>query len=118
MAYSVPTFNLVAKVWSGTLPPPNPPRIPALICQLRYPGKGSTAQDAANDWVFSPTILVPARSDLRDRFTLTGEDLVELPAGTGRMYRVVVVDDVARGFTNEYRFAMLFKWGAWPTPIP
>jgi hypothetical protein len=51
-----------------------------------------------------------------------GGDYVEVPAGTGRWYQVVAVDDVAKGFTNEYRMAVCQSTnqhvGTWPFPYP
>jgi hypothetical protein len=48
-------------------------------------------------------------------------DLVEVPAGTGRFYRVQWVDDLGKGFDNEHRFALLLQtntFSPWPIPMP
>lgn len=131
MPFRVPTFNLTCNVWSrasvptgpvdiSTLPPP---RIAGLACQLRAPGKLSTAQDELNYWIFAAELLVPAGTDLRDNFSWDGvainkPDFVEVPAGSGRGYTVVAVDDVGKGFSNEHRFAFIFKNPKWPIPAP
>jgi hypothetical protein len=64
-------------------------------------------------------LLVEKGTDIRDGSATVRGDTVECPAGTGRFYRVGYVDDVAKGFPNEYRVALLSKRGpSWPTPIP
>lgn len=126
MGFRVPAFNLVYNVWSradvpaGPIDPLTlgPPRATDLECQLRAAGKQSTAQDEQTYWVFSWALLAPPAADLRDSFNSGGPDLVELPAGSGRWYTVVAVDDVAKGFPNEYRIAFIMKNAPWPTPIP
>ena len=55
-------------------------------------------------------------------------DVVEVPSGSGRWYQVNLVDDVVKGFTNEYRIATIVKIGQnyggtapglfWPIPMP
>jgi len=117
MGFKVPTFNLTARIWSSATPITSPPRL-TVTCQLRAAGKQSTGQDAANDWVFLWSLLVPALTDIRDIYNGSGEDKVECPAMSGRIYRVKMVDDVAKGFANEYRIAFLQKIGSWLTPIP
>lgn len=53
-------------------------------------------------------LLVPRGSDIRPGLGFWGTpDTVECPAGSGRYYDVLCVDDVARGFANEYRLASL-----------
>ncbi len=63
-------------------------------------------------------LLLPAGSDIRDYSTSSGDDFAECPSGSGRLYRVKYVDDVARGFPNEYRIAFVIKYVPWPTPNP
>jgi len=131
MGFRVPSFNLSAFVWSrddvppgpvvaGTLPPP---RIDGLQCQLRAAGKQSTTQDEPHTWSFGPALLCPAGSDIRDWACFDGlamdkPDLVEVPRESGRYYTVAYVDDVAKGFPNEYRIAYLVKNPYWPIPVP
>ena len=119
MPFQLPTMNITCDVWTGTTPPPGAPRLTGIACQLRAAGKQSTGQDPANAWSFLWALLVPKLTDLRDSAnTPSGSDIVEVPAGTGRFYTVQYVDDVARGFTNEYRVAFLLKRAPWPTPTP
>lgn len=76
-------------------------------------------------------LLLPALTDIRDAACASGyTDIVEVPDGSGRWYSVEYVDDVAKGFTNEYRVAVLskafddgyvsnhFPGLKWPSPIP
>jgi hypothetical protein len=50
---------------------------------------------------------------------VSSADTVEVPAGSGRYYAILAVDDVARGFENEYRLALAEPaYNLWPVPIP
>lgn len=132
MGFRTPSFNLVCNIWTRsdagpgprTAAPAAPPRL-SPACQLRAAGKQSTAQDDQKWWAFAAELLLPAGTDVRDDFTIDPglavadqPDLVEVPAGSGRWYTVVQVDDVAKGFPNEYRVAMIFKNKFWPIPTP
>lgn len=131
MGFRVPSFNLTCNIWSRASVPAGPvdvttlppPRIADQECQLRAPGKMSTAQDEANFWIFCPMLLLPAGTDVRDDFSWDGvamnkPDFIEVPVGSGRGYTVVMVDDVGKGFANEYRFAFIMKNAHWPIPAP
>jgi hypothetical protein len=73
---------------------------------------------------------VPKGSDVRDGSCALLNDFVEVPQGSGRWYVVMNVDDVGKGFPNEFRYATIGKifQGAsgsgsftglfWPAPIP
>lgn len=127
MAFVPPTYNLVCRVWSkGVNPLANPPRNPAQSCQLRGPKE--TLGSALNYLGFTQVnvsmyLLLPKGADLRDdQPTSTIGDTVECPSGTGRYYEVFCVDDVAKGFLNEYRVAYMGKATnpalIWPVPYP
>ena len=117
MAYRLPVFNLSANIWRSGNPTSNPPDVVS-PCQLRAAGKQSTGQDVANDWSFLWAVLFPPLTDVRDAYSAPGQDTLEVPAGSGRFYQAALVDDVAKGFTNEYRIAFVLKLIAWPSPIP
>jgi hypothetical protein len=131
MAFSVPTFNLVCNVFTGPFLA-KVLRIANLPCNLAVGRRTNAYQPAFQTdtgGASSPMLLVPARSDLRDNGCVGGYDVVEVPAGTGRFYALVQVDDMARGFPNEYRIATMgkcvlnndpvdFAGTFWPTPIP
>jgi hypothetical protein len=96
---------------------------------------GRRIQQAGNDYTnqlyggAAPSLLLPPGTDIRDDSCVSGRDVVEVPAASGRWYFVSLVDDVGKGFPNEYRIAsigkacqridpVLFPGLFWPTPIP
>lgn len=113
----LPTFNLLCNIWFGIqpLPPVAVPNLPLLACQL-VPG----------EFVYGAAILggmflkVPALTNVQyvRPFPLFGADIVECPAGSAHYYQVVYVNDVGKGFPNEYRFIRMQDVGVVPTPIP
>jgi hypothetical protein len=68
------------------------------------------------------TLLCPALTDLRWQPFYNQYDVVEVPLGSNRWYFVMDVDDIAKGFTNEHRFAVIQKLNIapfeWDDPIP
>lgn len=65
-------------------------------------------------------VMFPAGTDIRPGtgFGMSA-DCIEVPSGSGRYYRVAALDDVAKGFTNEYRLAICSQlpyMGAFPIP--
>lgn len=53
-------------------------------------------------------LLVPKLTDIQCDWNLSGQtDTIECPAGSHRFYRVDNVDDVAKGFANEYRIVWM-----------
>jgi hypothetical protein len=120
MAFTVPTFNLVCNVWTNPGPPGAPRLSPA--CNLQHarrvfaPSEGGTFT-LANPWI-SMFLLVAKGTDIRDQYCPSGQDVIECPQGSGRMYYCVHVDDVGKGFTNEFRCCVIAKLGSWPQPIP
>lgn len=132
MSFSVPTFNLTCGIHTVT-PPSNYDLRLQSACNLAM-GKrtawpfGGSAIDSANVG-FTAQLLLPALTDVRDSSGGHVADVVEVPIGSGRFYQVQMVDDVGKGFPNEYRFATLAKIWAfgdwipynvpnWPIPIP
>lgn len=125
MAYTLPTFNLTVNVWHAhdltTGPPAGAPDV-VPSCNLalarKYEGSGP----------FAMHCYLPPLTDVRkpDVTNVDLVDIAECPAGSGRWYVIWCVDDVGKGFANEYRVAGLYpadEWtsdGAWnwPTPIP
>jgi len=123
MAFVLPTFNIVVNIYSAGFPPPGgPPRLTNIAAQLRAPSANNVmylSTVAANS---AQCLLLPPGTDIRDRFCtpINSMDYVEAPAGTGRFYIVVIVDDIGRGFPNEHRYVILQKviGVPWPVPIP
>lgn len=123
MAFVPPTFNLVCKIWDKGVPVANPPRNPAQVCQLRVPHSINFVAVnifPINEYI-AAMLLLPANTDIRDDIPNSNiGDTVECPSGSGRYYEVFQVDDVGKGFLNEYRIAYIGKSStiAWPVPIP
>lgn len=119
MAYVLPTFNLTGNCWHGLNHPPAAPDL-VFDCNLCF-GRRIGPFDAITT-AFCMQLLVPAGTDLRTPVQgIPNFDLVEVPAGTGRFYRVQWVDDLGKGFDNEHRFALLLQtntFSPWPIPMP
>jgi len=121
VAFTVPTFNLVVNVWrQGNAPPAVPDAF--FVCNLAWGRRVSSPQGlagSANEPLL--TLLLPAGSDIRGPQCVDPDTCVEVPAGSGRIYAVVGLDDIGKGFANEHRAAVL-QWtilfGFWPSPIP
>jgi hypothetical protein len=120
MAFTVPTFNLTCNIYSNTTTWPAVPRLTA-VCNLAVGSKIRQNFSALHAWTVF--LLLPKLTDIRGPVNASpGADVVECPAGSGRTYSVLSVEDVGKGFPNEYRCAMMLAnpIGAhfWPTPIP
>lgn len=131
--YTLPDFNLTANVWTAELnslsarwsfQPPTRARdfqTPAQVYIQQRASVSSYAipfRDGSN-----VTAGVLVRIDLRVpkgtflRYPLPNNldgssvfDLVEVPAGSGKFYFVVLVVPVHQGFTNEYLMAVLIPY--------
>jgi hypothetical protein len=131
MAFTVPTFNLLCDVYSGPWPTKSL-RISDLPCNLAAarPAKSTAVENEGELWINGyMTLLVPALTDLRMLGQGVQNDILEVPAGTGRWYQLNFVDDVGKGFSNEHRMALLvqiaepllpsqFPGLFWPIPMP
>lgn len=122
-------MNLRCNIWDnasyvGANPIVLPPRLSLIVCQLTYGRRGNLAAQfyPALGGAVTPqgmSLLVPKLTDIRGGQDINGGDYVEVPAGTGRLYAVDFVDDVGKGFTNEYRDASIFALrGKWTPPYP
>jgi hypothetical protein len=131
MAFTVPTFNLLCNVYTGPWVS-KVLRIPDLPCNLAIGRRVQQEIQAFGPGAFgasSPCLLVPALTDIRDLSCVDVSDIIECPSGSGRWYGVTIVDDMAKGFSNEYRLVGLtkacnnnsdveFAGVYWPVPIP
>lgn len=130
MSFRPPTFNLTCHIWRNT-GVGGVYAAPDVISQCNLsPGRrvNRTAQigggpGAGTDMYME--LLLPKLTDVRAAWNGASEDLVEVPAGTHRFYLVQSVDDVGKGFLNEYRLAvMLYNdggtpfLGGIPAPVP
>jgi hypothetical protein len=131
MPFSVPNFNLTCDIFSAPWPV-GAPRIAGVPCNLQFgrrlqSGIGALGFNDSGPILMS--LLLPALTDIRALQCQALGDIVECPSGSGRVYLVLGVDDVGKGFPNEFRVAMMtaaseFSVGSsftgllWPTPIP
>lgn len=142
MALSLPNFNLTCKIWHGGFSwnaaypvavPVGPPSL-TTVCQLFIPPNiyagswvpyqtaGGIIQALGNR--HPPVFLrLPKGTDARCFYfqfpVPLPADLVECPSGSKRLYGITWVDDIHKGFSNEYRVAMLvnvYYAGTWPMP--
>lgn len=127
MPYRLPTFNLMCNIWHGVdIESPRNLGTPdvTVSCGLQFGRKNAGSNST---FVY---LLVPALTDVRlsSWYDLSFQEIVECPAGSGRWYWVYNVDDVGKGFANEYRVGTMLtthihvgyldqSW-AWPFPIP
>lgn len=122
MPFILPTFNLTVNVWYAGVPVANPPSL-VVMGNLAFSKRTHIAQAIQPGPAVIPIcyvyLLLPALTDIRGRWENGGpNDIVEVPAGTGRYYGVVQVEDIGKGFANEHRVAVIFQTAAWPIPIP
>jgi hypothetical protein len=120
VAYSIPMMPLMADLFTGgdfTMP-----ARATVTANLAWGRRVNVATSGGTGDLFAGqafmTLLVAAGSDVRGPQNAGGADGVECPAGSGRQYVVIFVDDLGKGFPNEHRGAILQPIGAWPTPIP
>jgi hypothetical protein len=120
MAFRLPTFNVAVNIWRFGNATTNPPDVVTtgnlaigrrVGVLLAYTSTSVTEPGGA--W-----LLLPANTDIRDNKAPAGADTCEVPAGTGRFYSVVWVEDLGLGFFNEHRFAEVVGLGPWPLPFP
>jgi len=131
MAYKIPEFNLNVAIFTGPWPVGIHREIVKgnLAFGRRVQQVRVTEVQPANTYGGQCTLLLPALTDIRDGSCNLNPDFVEVPSGSGRWYGVMLVDDVGKGFANEYRAATIGKiWQGidgvgsypglfWPTPI-
>lgn len=132
MAFRLPNFNLrcnirptTSHVWPPGTVPTGANRLTNQLCALVAGERSSAAAVQISATSTYPTsigmfLLLPALTDIRGIQDSTfNVDAVECPAGTGRWYQVAWVDDVAKGYANEHRMALMFPYqGRWVAPYP
>lgn len=134
--FDLPQFPLTADIYSMFVGYDFNDRFfrATVSCQLRGFGPALKVGWSAQFKLFTEhyagwALLLPPLTDIRDASCNGFSDVVEVPSASGRWYVVMYVDDVAKGFANEYRTANLVKMGPdaiptavnfpyWPTPIP
>lgn len=128
MGFRLPTFNLLCNLsqpdLANTVMVPSPPyRVAGQLCQLTYGRRvnvtstGGTAQ--VGTLALTMNLLLPPLADVRGPQDIRSFDMAEVPAGSGRWYSVVAVDDIGKGFDNEHRSASIHAMeGQWVPPYP
>jgi len=142
VGFPVPTFNVPVNLWraatviAGTLPLP-PPDLTFNANLAMAKGRSFANFFIEAGGTFRPIeytqLLSPKLTDIRGHIGNAWDgDVVEVPAASGRFYFVAWVEDVAKGFANEYRLANLLQpssliitltghpWSIflWPVPTP
>lgn len=130
MAFQVPHFPIFAAIWrgggvGGAYASPD-----VVTAANLSPGRRVLVTTPLIGGAGSPVpmeLLLPARTDIRASWNGAVSDLVEVPSGSKRFYTVAWVDDVGRGFANEYRLATMYylingnttlAGGPFPAPTP
>lgn len=112
MPFSLPDFNLVASLWRS--PDAWPGTVTATSNVQLYLTSRPLLDVTPGDptaWVPPVYVRFPALFDVRP------DDQLEVPSGTDRIYRVRWVDDCHKGFSNEYRVALVEQENQ-PFPLP
>jgi hypothetical protein len=112
MAFTLPAFNLAVNLWRVGDPPIPAPSTRTFMANLargnRHVITGYLGDFGQNP-ILEMMLLCPKLTDIRPYVSGFFNDLVEVPAGSGRYYVVFSVDDCAKGFANEYRCALLIR---------
>ena len=113
----VPTFNLTVDVWVNFagiwVYPPVVPKTYSSVAQLTL----GERTFGINALAYQAFILFPKLTDIHFNRGAFGVDIIECPAGSGRCYQVYHVDDVGKGFLNEYRQATCTMIAPYPVPL-
>jgi hypothetical protein len=126
MAFRVPAFILPCAIWTGPKAGPGP-RV--VVLATMSPGQRVIVPVADPPGTFVDRcyshFLLPKGTDVRGvTVAYSVGDALEFPQGSGRWYNVTWVEDVAKGFANEYRMAVAFQnlnvafAPVWPQPTP
>lgn len=119
--YHLPVFNLTVNIWRNQSDVGVHPPDVVTLGNLAWGRRVNVPAVGAADAYGVMTLLLPALTDIRDNpLSPANADFVEVPAGSGRIYGVIVVDDMGKGFANEHRAAVIQKTSGfpWPNPIP
>lgn len=121
MAFQQPTYNILFNAWrSDHSPAIWPPDVAAAKGNLAWGKRVNTMSTggtgSAGVPVTAMTLLLEATVDLRDQWSTTGSDVVEVPAGSGRFYVVWTCDYIGLGFPNAHKGATLIKTIGFKTP--
>jgi len=120
--FTLPSFPLTVNIWRGGNDVQAAPPDVVVSANLVFPRRAEFGPSVVSDfaaawqmltlgWVYM-SLLLPIATDIRFRDSALGQeaDAVECPAGTGRFYIVIFVDDVGKGFANEHRQALMLRY--------
>ncbi len=125
--YNLPVFNILAdfSVYDGVT---RTVVLSSIPCQLQNNWKRGQTVVQVLDPVFGEPfdsygslVKVPAGTNVFLPNYTNGyiATYLEVPAGSGRLYEIIQVDDCAKGFSNEYRVCLVGAvWFEWPVPTP
>lgn len=90
------------------------------VCQLRIYKTAGVVNAFGFLTGMSVAVLFPKGTDIRGQIGFqTNQDMLEVPSGSGRYYTIRTFDDVAKGFSNEYRMAICVQAGyVGALPVP
>jgi hypothetical protein len=113
------TYDVTAPAWPGI--PIAPPRSSGVACALVYGRRVNVASTGGTGIQGVPltamSLLLSKGFDIRGLENNIGQDMVEVPAGSGRWYGVYSVDDISKGYASEHRTAtILATLGTWTAP--
>jgi len=110
-----PTFDLSCNIWRNASLLTAPPDLVS-PCQLRLVKDSFAGVGGVNAGTM--LLCLPKGTDVRPQGSTSFHDQIEAPAGTGRFYNCLAVDDVGKGFPNEYRVALIQPvYSLWTLPI-
>lgn len=137
MSFVVPSMPLLCAVWRAWAPSTDKyiaPQLSNIACNLSQGRRALDVTSEPTKTIFGVTcyglvseIMVPRLTDIRAWVsTPVLQDLIEVPQGSKRLYSVLAVDDVGKGFANEYRLvlacrvqqAMVFQDTTVQVPVP
>lgn len=128
MAYRLPTFNLLASLWTCANKPSNTSPAFTDVPVQKYiyskPQQDFTADYAADLWVeyVAPIVLRFPRTDppFDTPWPAVNIGIAEVPQGSGQYYRTHWQDIAHEGFPNEYHMLVCVQCDddgkAWPPP--
>jgi hypothetical protein len=121
MPFVLPQFPLAINIWrlagvGGNYAIPDVKTVGNLTPGRRVFLSQATAPSIAT-YSFFMELLLPKLTDIRPSWNGQGPDIVEVPDGSLRFYRVFWVDDIGKGFANEHRFAVLCYFPSFPQPV-
>jgi hypothetical protein len=138
--FRVPTFNLTVNLFRAPSTFGDPPD--ATFKAVLSAGRrsmlalvGPSVLGSLNLLQEVMELMCPAGTDIRGTATNGLSDMVEVPAGSSRFYPVLWVDDIGKGFPNEYRLGVIIQlsnilngtaafqaafngYPSWPSPTP